>query len=53
MIENRVCVIGSGATAIYVLKNFIGSPKLLDLTVLESSTEVGKGMPYRVDMNAD
>ena len=53
MIENRVCVIGSGATAIHVLKNFIGFPKLLDLTVLESSTEVGKGMPYRVDMNAD
>jgi uncharacterized NAD(P)/FAD-binding protein YdhS len=53
MIKNRICVIGSGATAIYVLKNFVGSAKLLDVTILEASSEVGKGMPYRPDMNAD
>lgn len=51
--SNRVAIIGSGATSIYTLKFLLKSPYLLTLTVFEASSEVGMGMPYRKDMNAD
>ena len=53
MTKNRIGIIGSGATALYTLKHLLHSKKPLELTVFESSSEVGKGMPYRTDMNAD
>ncbi len=53
MKNNRVAIIGSGATAVYTLKYVLESKIQLDITIFESSTEVGKGMPYRNDMNAD
>ncbi len=53
MNRNRVCIIGSGATSIYLLKHLLISTHPLDLTIFEASSEVGKGMPYRSDMNAD
>jgi uncharacterized NAD(P)/FAD-binding protein YdhS len=53
MKHNRVAIIGSGATAVYTLKYLIKSKQPLDITLFESSNEVGKGMPYRSDMNAD
>ncbi len=53
MTRNRICIIGSGATAIYTLKQLLASTKALDITIFESSSEVGKGMPYRADMNAE
>ena len=49
---NRLAIIGSGATSIYTLKYLLASPILLNLTVFESSNEIGKGMPYRKDTNA-
>ena len=53
MKNNRIAIIGSGATGVYTLKYLLDSEKTLDITIFESSTEVGKGMPYRGDMNAD
>jgi uncharacterized NAD(P)/FAD-binding protein YdhS len=53
MKHNRVAIVGSGATAVYTLKYLIQSRTPLDITLFESSDEVGKGMPYRSDMNAD
>ena len=51
--QNRICIIGSGASAIYTLKYLANSPQSLNITVFESHSELGKGMPYRSDMNAD
>lgn len=53
MKNNRVAIVGSGATAVYTLKYLVESKTPLDITIFESSTEVGKGMPYRSDLNAD
>lgn len=53
MTNNRIGIIGSGATATYTLMNLLKSKQPLDITIFESSAEVGKGMPYRSDMNAE
>lgn len=53
MTGNRICIIGSGATAIYTLKHFLTSPQPLEISVFESARDVGRGMPYRSDMNAE
>ena len=53
MKNTRIGIIGSGATAIYTLKYLLRSKAPLDITIFESGPEVGKGMPYRSDMNAD
>ncbi len=53
MFRNKVCIIGSGATCIYILKHLTVSAQPLDITVFESHSESGKGMPYRSDMNAE
>jgi uncharacterized NAD(P)/FAD-binding protein YdhS len=53
MIKNRIGIIGTGPAAIYTLKHILDSDKLLEITMFESSSELGKGMPYRGDMNAD
>jgi len=53
MTKNRIGIIGSGPSAIYALKHLIDSPEPLDVIIFESTNEVGKGMPYRSDINAD
>lgn len=53
MKKNRIGIIGAGPSGIYALKHLITSPEPLDVIIFESTSEVGKGMPYRSDMNAD
>jgi uncharacterized NAD(P)/FAD-binding protein YdhS len=53
MPQHRICIIGSGATAVYLLKNLHSFSDKLSITIFEADNEVGKGMPYREDMNAD
>jgi len=46
-------IVGSGPTAIYVVKYLITHDQPLDITVFEASAQAGLGMPYNPDMNAD
>ncbi|NTJ44211.1 hypothetical protein G6L28_16550 [Agrobacterium larrymoorei] len=48
---NRVCIIGSGPTGIYTLKNLAKSPVPLHITVFEAEKEIGKGTPYLPGVN--
>ena len=49
--KNRICIIGSGPTGIYTLKNLIESPTPLDITIYEAESEAGKGTPYLPGIN--
>lgn len=49
--KNRICIIGSGPTGIYTLKNLIASPTPLDITIYEAESEAGKGTPYLPSIN--
>ncbi len=42
-VKNRICIIGSGPTGIYTLKNLIESATPLDITIYEAESEAGKG----------
>ncbi|WP_158284789.1 FAD/NAD(P)-binding protein [Oricola cellulosilytica] len=46
-------IVGSGATAAYLLKHLAAGGERLKITVFESSDEPGFGMPYRPSDNAD
>lgn len=48
---NRVCIIGSGPTGIYTLKNLAKSDVPLRITIYEAEKEVGKGTPYLPCLN--
>ena len=53
MIRNKIAIVGSGATALYTLKHLVKLPTPLDITIFEARSELGKGMPYNPEMNAD
>lgn len=50
-VKNRICIIGSGPTGIYTLKNLISSATPLDITIYEAESEAGKGTPYLPGIN--
>jgi uncharacterized NAD(P)/FAD-binding protein YdhS len=53
MNKNRIGLVGSGPAGIYTLRHLLDIAHPLDLVVFEAASEAGKGMPYRIDMNAD
>lgn len=53
MPRNKICIIGSGPTSVYILKYLLASSRPLHIVVFEAEAEAGKGMPYRSQMNAD
>lgn len=44
--EGRVCIIGSGPTGVFTLKNLITSPIPLTIDVFDAEPVPGKGTPY-------
>lgn len=48
---HRVCIIGTGPTALYTLRDLLAAPKPLAITLYEKSGTAGTGMPYRADVN--
>ena len=47
----RFAIVGSGPTGLYVLRELLGSPLPLDLTLLETQAEAGWGMPFSPERN--
>ncbi|MEB2846778.1 hypothetical protein GAO09_10650 [Rhizobiales bacterium RZME27] len=43
---SRICIIGSGPTGIFTLKNLIVSPSPLTISIFEAEQYPGKGTPY-------
>lgn len=49
--RNKVCIIGSGPTGIYTLKQLLLAENPLTITIYEAEAEAGKGTPYLPGMN--
>lgn len=47
----RIGIVGAGPTAVYTLAGLIRSPVALDISVFESGSQIGPGMPYAAEMN--
>jgi uncharacterized NAD(P)/FAD-binding protein YdhS len=49
--RNKICIIGSGPTAIYTLKHLCSAKHPLFITLFEAEAEAGKGTPYLPGIN--
>ena len=49
----NIAIIGTGPMGTYLLKHLTASEEKLSLTFYECANEVGVGMPYHADINAD
>lgn len=49
--RNKVCIIGSGPTGIYTLKQLLMAENPLIITIYEAEAEAGKGTPYLPSVN--
>ncbi|MGI2034222.1 FAD/NAD(P)-binding protein [Rhizobium panacihumi] len=49
--HSRICIIGSGPTGIFTLKNLIKSAIPLNISIYEAEQNAGKGTPYLPDAN--
>ncbi|OLP45408.1 FAD/NAD(P)-binding protein [Rhizobium oryziradicis] len=49
--RNKVCIIGSGPTGIYTLKQLLMAENSLIITIYEAEAEAGKGTPYLPSVN--
>jgi len=49
----KLCVVGSGAMGIYLVKRLISQRIPVSIDVFEATDEAGTGMPYSPGMNAD
>ncbi|TCR00425.1 FAD/NAD(P)-binding protein [Neorhizobium sp. JUb45] len=49
--RSRICIIGSGPTGIFTLKNLIKSTIPLTISIYEAEQNAGKGTPYLPDAN--
>lgn len=49
----KLCVVGSGAMGIYLVKRLVSERFPASIDVFETTDEAGAGMPYRQGMNAD
>jgi len=47
----KVAIIGSGPTAIYVLKHLSSASKSLNISIFEAQADAGTGSPYRPALN--
>ena len=48
---HKVCVVGTGPTALYTLHALLAAPQPLAITLFEKSGSAGTGMPYRAEVN--
>jgi uncharacterized NAD(P)/FAD-binding protein YdhS len=49
----RIGMVGGGATALYLLKELLGTQQPCSIVVYEASPVLGPGMPYAEEINAD